>query len=588
MASKKLGMQFRKGLQNYRVAPELTAQVIEKYLLSLDCPRALTVWLMFKNNEHEQLANLSFDPKAYSNWIDLRDAYAASKFLSKYKDLTLDYDLDQVAITKFMLYEDRCKQTNRRFKNLSQDPNYHGPCVWLHHAVIRKVERILGDFGAEEFFSSPDWGPGASTLIPRRSACSQEKFQCETGITRDLYALIPTDLLQMSYPAWGSHLEFVGFPNFQVGNRVVTVPKDASTNRVIAIEPGINLWFQKSLGDMIGKRLLRVGIDLTDQSRNQQYALLGSKTGEYTTVDFSSASDSIATKVVEEVLPPRWFSVMDSCRAKYGTIKDTAMKWEKFSSMGNGFTFPLQSLIFYAVAKCCVEYLHISGDVSVYGDDVIIPTPAFGLFSELVSFYGFQINEKKSHFDSTFRESCGAHYASGFDVKPIFLKEKLTSVLTVYRLANAIRRLAHRRNRISCDARFRKVFELLIQTVPEALRLRIPDGFGDGAFISNFDEALPARARHGVEGHYVFHAVEMGITHQDERLGYLLSELWRLSKRETTACSFGKVPSRLEATRDITSLDSGIKGRNSAPSHDTKVKIAKSLVRQWADLGPWL
>ena len=606
MSSKKYGSRFHKGISHYRVPEEVSSSAIEGYLSALDCPRALMVWLLFSNGEHDQLSQLEFNPLDYANHVALRDAYAATKFLSKYQGLSLRNDLDQVAFKKFDEFELLCKHTNRRFRFLESDPLFRGRTVWLHNAIIRKISSILGDFSAEELASMPDWGPGATTLMKRRDASPAKKFRLETGITRDLYSLFPWEALEICYPLWAAQLVEAGFPRFQVGNKVITVPKDASTNRVIAIEPGLNLWFQKAVGDMIGKRLLRCGVDLRYQSRNQQLARLGSITQGLATVDLSSASDSIACSVVEALLPPRWYHLMDACRSHYGTQTGSVRKWEKFSSMGNGFTFQLESLIFYAVAYCCAEYLHVSStNVSAYGDDVILPTACFELFSEMLSFYGFRLNRKKSHYDSLFRESCGAHFFSGIDVKPIYLKGKVSSVPAVYRLANAIRRLAHRHaSRLGCDARFRATFELLVRACPEPYRLRIPADLGDGGFISNFDEASPSRARHGLEGYRVKNVVEVSRTYQDETVGYLLASLWQLRAdddldfgyRERVADVVLRTPERergerhlrLKAIAEMTRSKSKRSGRNAVSLNGrTKFKLANSLCHQWYDLGPW-
>jgi hypothetical protein len=605
MSSKKYGSQFLKGLTRFRVPEELTSQAIEEYLTALDCPRALTILTLFRNKEFEQLVGVEFDPRLYLTMESCRDAYAATKFLSKYKAFAMNLDLDEVALKKFREFELLCKQTNGRFRNLALDPKFRGRAVWLHNAVIRKIAKILGDFSAEEFFSMPDWGPGASTLIKRRDASSVKKFQCETGITRDLYSLIPLSLMEEVYPLWARQLNLVGYPNFQVGNKVITVAKDASTNRVIAVEPGINLWFQKSIGEMVGKRLLRYGVDLRFQNRNQQLARVASITGDLATVDLSSASDSIAGSVVESLLPSRWFHLMDASRSHFGALGNSLVKWEKFSSMGNGFTFQLESLIFYAVAVCCAEYLHVSStDVSTYGDDVILPCACFELFSEMLDFYGFRLNVKKSHFDSPFRESCGAHYFSGWDVKPIYLKDRVKSIPAVYRLANAVRRQAHRRvEMLGCDRIFKRLFERLVHVVPEALRLRIPTTLGDGGFISNFDEATPSRARHGLEGFRVRNLVEVSKTYYDETNGYLLAALWRLPEYDhvdyrdrAMVASFLRKASEMELWDPDVRLKaiammghfSTVEGYNSVPLNGRlRSKVANSLVQQWYDLGPW-
>jgi len=609
MSSKKYGSQFLKGLTNYRVTPKDSSLAIEKYLESLDHPRALTVWLMFKHNEHKQLVELEFDPSHYNTIQCVRSAYSATKLLSKYKGLTLDYDLDEVALKKFDEFELLCKHTNSRFRNLSLDPLYKGPAVWLHNAVIRKIDTILGEYESSEIFSLPDWGPGASTLIKRRDASAAVKFQNETGITRDLYSLIPIDLMEICYPLWAQHLkEGENFPNYQIGNKVITVPKDAKTNRVIAIEPGINLWFQKALGDMIEDRLRGVGIDLRYQTRNQQLAKAGSKSGLLATVDLSSASDSISRLVVEALLPPSWFSLLDASRSHYGNLKDRTVKWEKFSSMGNGFTFPLESLIFYAVAKCCAEYIDSPHAVGAYGDDIIIPVSAFELFSEMMDFYGFRVNAKKSHFKGLFRESCGVHYYSGIDVKPVYLKDILSTAQSVYRFANAIRRMSHRwMNNLACDESLRPCFDHLVAKVPKAFRFRIPNSLGDGGFISNLDEATPVRAGSkkptlGWEGWNVLHVQEIASSYQEDRIGYELAELWRLAKRDNLTVFRERRTSMLnqdttlgwerrttlQALSRLTELDSEGLGRNSVPLHRVRTKVARSVVKQWADLGPWL
>lgn len=209
MSSKKYGGRFLSGISSYRVPRELSSQAVEEFLSALDCPRSLTVWLLFSNKEHDQLANLEFNPKWYNDLVSLRDSYAATKFLSKYKGLTLSRDLDEVAIEKFKLFESLCRDTNRRFRNLQSDRQFSGPIVWLHNAVIRKIASILGDFSADEFFLTPDWGPGASTLIKRRDASPAKKFRCETGITRDLYNLIPWETMSDAYPSWADRKSVV-------------------------------------------------------------------------------------------------------------------------------------------------------------------------------------------------------------------------------------------------------------------------------------------------------------------------------------------------------------------------------------------
>jgi hypothetical protein len=598
MSSKKRKRRYHKEATKYRVAKGLTPFVIENYLRSLDCPRALSVWLMYKYDEHAQIAELTFDPLSYEKSCDLASAYAATTFLSKYQELNLDTSKEDAAYEKFSKFEELCKQTNRRFNNLSADPLFVGPVVWLHNAVVRKIDRVLGDLSIGELFSSPDWGPGATTLIKRKHACSSIKFQDETGITRDLFALLPIDFLRKCYPAWANQLQLVNYPTLQIGNKVITVPKDAAIDRVIAIEPGLNLWFQLAVGKMIRRRLLRMGINLRDQRRNQSLARLGSKTLRLVTVDFSSASDSIAREVVRAILSPAWYNLMDVLRSRYGDIKGKQVEWEKFSSMGNGFTFPLQSLIFYAIATCCAEYVGSSEPVGVYGDDVVLPASAYELFASVAAFYGFRINVKKTCVTSSFRESCGSHYYRGVDVKPIYLKDKLSDLTSVFSFANAVRLYSHRLGaNLCCDSRFRKLHKSLVSTIPADLRRYVPLTFGDAGLISNFDEACPVRLKDGHEGFQVFAFTQKRATFEFYRTGVMLSSLWQLSKKDlgsfdvdedgvqTSLSQFS--PSVLEAMDSLFKAPPKV-NLNSVYLEGTFMKGIQSTVRQWPDLGPWL
>lgn len=618
MSAKQYDLYLLKEIRKYRVPSEVTEEAILLYFESLDCPRALSAWMLYRYGEHEQLANLSFDPLHYRNAEECRDAYSATEFLSKAKFLKLGYDLDARALEKFEKFELSCRSVNLRFRDLALDPLFKGRCVWLHNAVLRKISQILGEVDFQSIVGMSNWGPGATTLIKSVDASSPYKFQNESGITRHLLDLFPLELFGETYALWFKNFQERGTAfSLEVGNKVVTVPKNAKANRVIAIEPGFNLWFQKGIGSYMRNRLLRFGVDLNYQTMNQSLALFGSKTERLATIDFSSASDSISRELVRELLPPRWVALLDACRSHFGLLHGVSKHWEKFSSMGNGFTFELESLIFYATAMCVTEYLQVPLSredgliVSVYGDDVIIPTDCVALFAEMCHFYGFTVNKEKSHYDSPFRESCGKHYHSGIDVTPIYLKDRLLTVPSIFKLANAIRRQAHRRNScLGCDSRLKKAFDHLVHSIPKAFRLRIESSLGDGGFISNWDEATPERAKHGTEGFRVKHVTEVGKTYKSAAFGLLLSRLWALEQRGITTSLFRSRAHDSETVSGRNWLNTGLHfnlsgrraqeiaryGKEDAPEMTnnvslrgkTKLKISLSSVAQWYDLGPWL
>jgi hypothetical protein len=112
---------------------------------------------------------------------------------------------------------------------------------------------------------------------------------------------------------------------------------------------------------------------------------------------------------------------------------------QKFSSMGNGFTFELESLIFWALSKSVSDF------VSVYGDDIIVDSTCRDRFVDLFRFCGFTTNESKSFWSGPFRESCGKHYFQGTDVTPIYQKDSDENIENLLASLNRLRRWYYRR-----------------------------------------------------------------------------------------------------------------------------------------------
>jgi hypothetical protein len=614
MSYNKRGAKLSK-LGNLGLPSDVTSEVVHSFYEALDCPRSLTAAILFKYQEFDQLVGLECDPSHYNSSESFRDAYLASQLLLKSKFLQTSFDREKSAIDKFLKFEDGCREVNARLRRSLPQMNEFTGDGKLLSAMRRKIESILGRFCPLEMFELSSWGPGVSTLIKGEETFGAKKFQCETGITRDLYPLV-RDLFPLAYPMWWSHLEKVeGFPHYEVGNAVVTVPKTSKIDRVIAIEPGINLWFQLGLGRCIRKRLGKVGIDLTDQTRNQKLSRKASLTADLTTVDFSSASDSISSELVRDLfsLPNsrEWFRVMDTIRSQYGKIAGKVVRWSKFSSMGNGFTFDLETLIFYAAALVCCEAHGVSTeDVSVYGDDVIIPTMAYDTFCSLSAFCGFTVNRNKSFSYGCFRESCGAHYFRGVDCKPVYLEDRLDLPNRVFNFANLLRIRSHNMN--YCDRRFRRTFYKLVNAVPNKIRFRVPalkNGLTgeleplEGGFISNLDEAVPTRLRDQLEGYTIPRLAWIPVSREVEYLGLLMAKLLVLGSEE--AVYVESLYAGLKKARDKgislnlslcfkLLLNRKLAGNELATGNllplrgRTRCIITYTPIRQWYDLGPWL
>jgi len=88
--------------------------------------------------------------------------------------------------------------------------------------------------------------------------------------------------------------------------------------------------------------------------------------------------------------------------------------------MGNGYTFPLQTLVFRAFFHAIGQIHNIDDTaVSIFGDDCIVPVEMIKHVPTYANWLGWEMNEKKTFFEGMFRESCGSDCYYGWDVRPV-------------------------------------------------------------------------------------------------------------------------------------------------------------------------
>jgi hypothetical protein len=88
----------------------------------------------------------------------------------------------------------------------------------------------------------------------------------------------------------------------------------------------------------------------------------------------------------------------------------------KFAAMGSVVCFTIESLVFLAMAMTACELSGYKGRVSVYGDDVILPSQAVPVLAQIAEALGFKLNADKSFYSGRFRQSCGAFAFNGADI----------------------------------------------------------------------------------------------------------------------------------------------------------------------------
>ena len=406
----------------------------------VNSPVSLGAWLRF---EHDQLALARMDikPSDYQDPESFAADFLVVSLLQKWKGLTTGLDLEDEALQKFESSEASCRETNHRIRKARSEPIDEFTASVISTAK-RKIDVLLGPmslFKIEPWFG---WGPGATYEIPRRRAFVDTKMaELPFAVTPRAETLFISVLGNDLH--WSSALEPSDRLTERVGVcRIQAVPKNAKTHRIIAVEPRANSFLQKGVGGYLRSRLKRVGINLDDQSRNQDGASRAFHDG-LATIDLKAASDTVAKEVVFDLLPPEWADLLDDLRSHAAEMPDGSVRrLEKFSSMGNGFTFELESLIFWAVVSSVVEALAPGGDVLIYGDDIICPASTADAVIQCLAFLGFTTNEDKTYVSGAFYESCGKHFFQGKEVTPIYQKETIESEVELLRFGNRLMRYA--------------------------------------------------------------------------------------------------------------------------------------------------
>lgn len=513
--------------RQFRVHKAAIRSLVEEFYIALDSPISLSCYLLFKYEQYDDLVEKEVDPHQYNDWFSFRSDLTAVSFLRKNSSLKTSYQKKERALTAFAEAEVVCQTTNLRL-NPYYGESIHpdNPIAQVLKGSRRKIYKVLQRFDVGNFLSLCTWGPGSTLLVKGSGVSASHKFDIETQMTRDAHFLFH-DLLSQWNPRWERLREV----DLVAGNKVVTVPKNAKIDRTIAIEPGLNSWIQLGIGKLIRKRLRRAGIDLNSDLRNHDAALRGSLHGHLATIDFRAASDTIAIRTVEKLLPPEWFSILDSARSQWYKLGSDIHQSQKFSTMGNGFTFELESLIFYSVGVAVCDFLHVdSSAVCIFGDDLILPVECTDLANEVFSYLGFTINLQKSFSSSYFRESCGSYFFNGVDVKPFFLKKDPYRAKDLYRFANSIRSLAHTWGfGLGCDSRFKRVWQLAVDSVPKELRFFGPESSGDATIHVDLNDRRTQKASGQLEGFVYPGFPEVSISTLRDSDGVLLAKLFRPS-----------------------------------------------------------
>ena len=212
--------------------------------------------------------------------------------------------------------------------------------------------------------------------------------------------MFPSDLhcfFNYEQALWASQENLTGEMTFlsvleEIPVRVVFVPKTQSSPRVIAIEPAHMQYVQQSVKDYIYRRLeehplTKNSLRFTDQNPNKILACLGSIDNGLATIDLKDASDRVHFELVRRIF--RGSGILDyleDARSLHAELPDgTSRILNKYASQGSALCFPVEAMVFYtliqsamhtfdSVTPCSRSIKHYSRLISVFGDDIIVPT----------------------------------------------------------------------------------------------------------------------------------------------------------------------------------------------------------------------
>jgi hypothetical protein len=368
------------------------------------------------------------------------------------KDIYSEEELQEKAISTFL-------ETQLRLQSLDLESVSAKTKRILDWAACY-VSKVLGPYSDEEHRDLCRFGRRASVGIPARAASLAARWEIPISGSQEQIEWFDSEMSHIDCVRNYLHKQLESDPQGSIylptsSLTLALVPKTFKSLRAIMPNTTIGSYMSFGLGEIIRKRLKREGYDIrTLQERHKYLARIASTIPNgYATCDLSSASDSISVALVRRLFPDDWFEILE--RSRIGTVllpNAHSVESLTFCTMGIGYTFPLQTLVFLALLKAiqALSYDRLDSRlISVYGDDMIYASRMHEQVASCFKELGFVINDEKSFVTGHFRESCGGDYYRGVDVRPFQPRNGATIVsqkayeATLYKCVNGLLRRWH-------------------------------------------------------------------------------------------------------------------------------------------------
>lgn len=472
-------------------------RIVRSLALNAGSPKALAAAVLLESGEFAQLQQLRVRPQDHDHPESYWRETVVIDLLRKCA-LESGVDREAAALATFYACERKNAISNVRLSRyLDESLLLEGPSeVAVYDFICHMRKDIQQTLGALPDHLTPRFSGGATYADSGKLITIPDKMSSTPTIYSGARALLPFWHETM----WSRNLvterPHRSDPTTVRGNIFFTVPKDGLTDRGCCKEASIPVSLQLDVGRHWKNRLLRIGIDLrAGKQIHMDLARQASMDGKSATIDMSNASDTCCRVLPKLLLPKLWWELLNSLRATHtqvpqktgvnGSSRPVWVRLEKFSSMGNGFTFELETVIFSALARTVVRLR--GGDpstVKCYGDDLIVPTDYYRDVLAGLRLFGFEPNMKKTFGEGPFRESCGGDYWWGVPVRAHFIEKLPDEPQHWISLANGLRRIAQvpgdpHRSRERWEF-VRKAWFLALDSLPSDIRrCRGPECLGD-------------------------------------------------------------------------------------------------------------
>lgn len=325
---------------------------------------------------------------------------------------------DEETVDKFCIIQDSLKSHSYAY-------DHDSTLVNIIMYARGFLQETLKEYDLDEHLDLCYFPKKASTLNPRSKSTLCAKWTSGLSGSRD-----HLDWFTYVYKRWHGHCldKNIGTLQEVTALQASLVAKRWNKRRMICPNTGVGGLYTNGLGKVYERRLRDIGYDLrTLPDIHRELARSSSISRDSATVDQTSASDFISVVLFKLLFPSRWVTATLKGRLPTIKIDERSVTCDTLSTMGVGFTFPVQTLLFLSLAKGCLLHYEESGrkvrnrTISCFGDDLIIPSELKELLLKVFKTLNLHVNEEKSFFHGPFRESCGGDYHNGCDVRPAFL-----------------------------------------------------------------------------------------------------------------------------------------------------------------------